>query len=266
VTSYRYSCYYDPCTCSYKQVATPVTSYALRAQTCPVQSWVQRCASVPVTTYQKSCYLQPQTTCCQTTTGPLIPTAAVGVEANGYINGGAAAPLNGGAAVAVPQQPYPAQPQQPYPAQPPQIQVTPPQNGAPPTIRDIPPSGPNVGNMSLSQPRFPTQQPNGWQAAPAQNRPAAPPVKLERIVFGPESYVEGQVARADNTLKAGATILFVSAQNGERHTATANATGQFHISLASGSYLVYVPGRDGTPLFHSRVNVAKNQPTRLVVN
>jgi hypothetical protein len=211
---------------------------------------------VPVTTYQKSCYLQPQTTCCQTTTGPLIPTAAAAVETGAHINGGMA-PINGGAAVAVPQQPYPAQP--------PQIQVTPPQSSAPPTIRDIPPSGPNVGNMSLSQPRFPTQQPNGWQAAPAQNRPAAPPVKLERIVFGPESYVEGQVARNDKT-QAGATILFVSAQNGERHTATANAAGQFQIGLASGSYLVYVPGRDGTPLFHSRVNVAKNQPTRLVVN
>jgi hypothetical protein len=259
VTSYRYSCYYDPCTCSYKQVATPVVSYALRAQTCPVQSWVQRCASVPVTTYQKSCYLQPQTTCCQTTTGPLIPTAAVGVEANGYLNGG----VNGGAAVAVPQQPFP---QQPYPQQPPQIQVTPPQSSAPPTIRDIPPSGPNVGNMSLSQPpRFPTQPPGGWQAAPVQNRPAAPPVKLERIVFGPESYVEGQIVRGDNTPGSGASVLFVSAQSGQRHTATANAAGRFQINLASGSYLVYVPGRDGTPLFHSRVSVANNQPTRLSV-
>jgi hypothetical protein len=248
VTSYRYSCYYDPCTCSYKQVATPVTSYSLRAQTCPVQSWVQRCASVPVTSYQKSCYLQPQTTCCQTTTGPLIPTAAVGVEANGHFNGA----VNGGAAVAVPQYAQPPQiqaaPQ--FQTQPPQIQATPPQGNGPPSIRDIPPSGPNVGNMSLSQPRFPGQQPNGWQAAPVQNRPPAPPVKLERIVFGPESYVEGQVVRGDKTPKAGASILFV---------------GQFQIGLASGSYLVYVPGSDGTPLFHSRVNVAKNQPTRLSV-
>src|SRR5947209_10077603 len=43
VTSYRYSSYYDPCSCSCQQVATPVTSYALRAQNCPVQSWAQRC-------------------------------------------------------------------------------------------------------------------------------------------------------------------------------------------------------------------------------
>src|SRR5207249_2620781 len=73
VVSYRYSSYYDPCSCALQQVATPVTSYQLRAQSSPVQSWVQRCAQVPVTSYQKSCYWQPQTTCCQTSIGAPIP-------------------------------------------------------------------------------------------------------------------------------------------------------------------------------------------------
>jgi len=49
VTSYRYSMYFDPTCCSYQQVATPVTSYQIRAQCCPVQTWVQRCCTVPVT-------------------------------------------------------------------------------------------------------------------------------------------------------------------------------------------------------------------------
>jgi hypothetical protein len=245
VTSYRYSCYYDPCTCSYQQVATPVTSYQLRAQSCPVQSWVARCAQVPVTTYQKSCYLQPQTTCCTTSTGALIP-------ANGGVDVAPAAPA------------YPQQ----FPQQPPQIQVTPPQSPPPPQIKDsTAPSGPHVGNMSFTQPRFaaPPQQPNPWQAAPANRPPAAPPVKLERIVFGPESYVEGQIVQRDQTPRAGASVLFVSAETGSRQTVTANGTGRFQVNLASGNWLVYVPGRDGTPLFHSRVNVNDKQPTRITV-
>jgi hypothetical protein len=266
VTSYRYSCYYDPCTCSYQQVATPTTSYQLREKCCPVQSWVARCAQVPVTTYQKACYLQPQTTCCQTTTGPLIPTAAVGGAAyngvgvaapyNGF-NGGVAAPYNGnGASFGGPQ----------INVNPPQIQVTPPQTNPPPQIKDgFAPSGPNVGNMSRGQPNG---QPNGWQAAPTQAVPTqnpTPPVKLDRIVFGPESYVDGQVVKGDRSPRAGASVLFVSADNGQRHTATANAAGQFQVSLASGNWLVYVPNSDGTALFHSRVNVRANERTPLMV-
>jgi hypothetical protein len=243
VTSYRYSCYYDPCTCSYKQVATPVTSYQLRSQCCPVQSWVARCAQVPVTTYQKCCYLQPQTTCCTTTTGNLIP-------ANGAVDAGAPPAV-------FPSHTAPSQ-------QPPQIQVNPPQTNAPPTIKDsTAPSGPHVGNTS-SRFAAPSQQP-AWQAAPANTAPANPPVKLERIVFGPESYVEGQVVRNDQTPKGGASVLFVSADTGSRQTVTANANGRFQVNLASGSWLVYVPGRDGTPLFHSRASVNDNQPTRITV-
>lgn len=213
-----------------------------------MQSWVARCAQVPVTTYQKSCYLQPQTTCCTTTPGALIPM-------NGAMpgNGAMAAPPMVNAVV---------------PNQPPQVDVNPPPSNQyqNPQIRDQAPAGPNVGNMSLSQPRYayPGQHlPQNWQAAPKQPAPATPAVKLDRIVFGPESLVEGQIVRNDRTPRAGANILFVSADSGTRHAVTANGSGQFQTRLASGSYLVYVPNADGTPLFHSRVNVRDNQPTRL---
>jgi hypothetical protein len=251
VTSYRYSCYYDPCTCSYQQVATPVTSYSLRAQCCPVQSWVQRCAQVPVTSYQKACYLEPRTTCCQTTVGALIPAQC---DTPGVVPNYGAPPA--------------------YGAGPPQIHASPP-NGVqpqvpagPPQIKDnLAPHGPNVGNTSFTPRIAYTAQPN-WQVTNhAQNKAQAPPVKLERIVFGPESFVEGQIVRKDQTPNSGANILFVSADNGARHTATANAAGRFQIHLAKGNWLVYVPGRDGTPLFHSRVNVNDNQAARInVVN
>src|SRR5207249_289791 len=73
---YRYTCAYDPCTGCPQQVATPVTCYQLRAQSCPVQSWVQRCCSVPVTTYQRVSYWEPQTTCCNPCPSPCPPVAA----------------------------------------------------------------------------------------------------------------------------------------------------------------------------------------------
>lgn len=244
VTCYRTSYYFDPCTCCYKQVATPVTSYELRSKCCPVQTWVQRCAQVPVTTYQKSCYLEPRTTCCQTTVGALIPTAAA-----------APAPV-----IANP----PSVTVNP-PANPPSVIATPPANNTapPPQIKDQPgPSGPNVGNnTSLSSPQ------SNWQA-PANIVPQSnpqPQVKLDRIVYGPESFVEGQVVRTDNAPRANASILFVSADNGKRETATSNGAGRFQVNLASGNWLVYVQNNDGTAQFHSRLNVQEQQTARITL-
>src|SRR5262245_24575391 len=197
VTSYRYSCYYDPCTCSYQQVATPQTCYQLRSKCCPVQSWVKRCCQVPVTTMQESFYLEPRTTCCTTTVGAPIPYCNGGPTG---ISGGAPAPAAGNPPNVIANPP----PQQTAP--PPQM----------PQIKDsFAPSGPNVGNTSL-------QQQSQWQA-PATMVPSSggntqshPPVKLDRIVFGPESYVDGQIVRTDNEPRPNVNVLFVSSDNGKR--------------------------------------------------
>jgi len=245
VTSYRYSCYYDPCTCSYQQVATPQTCYQLRSQCCPVQTWVKRCCQVPVTTMQESFYLEPRTTCCTTTVGAPIPYPNGGPT---VISGGAPAAGNPPSVIANP---------------PPQQTAPPPQM---PQIKDsFAPSGPNVGNTSL-------QQQSQWQA-PATMTPSAsggkaqpnPQVKLDRIVFGPESYVEGQIVRTDNAPRPNVNVLFVSADNGQREMATANNSGRFQISLASGNWLVYVQARDGTAQFHSKLSVQEHQTARLTV-
>jgi hypothetical protein len=241
VTTCRTSCYYDPCTCSYQQVSTPVTTLELRSKCCPVQSWVQRCVQVPVTTYQKSCYWEPKTTCCQTTTGPLIPMCPNG------------APPNVQAGIA----PMPT-PTQGYP---PTITPSPPgQTGPPPVIDQNAPVGPSGGKTSFSN------QPQ-WQA-PANVAPQSnpqPQVQLQRIVFGPESYVEGQIVRADQSPKSNASVLFVSADNGKRETVTANDRGRFHVTLASGNWLVYVQGRDGTAQFHSQLRVQEQQTARITL-
>ena len=238
VTSYRYSCYYDPCTCNYQQVATPVVTHELRAKSCPVQSWVQRCAQVPVTMLQKSCYLEPQTTCCQTTIGALIPIGANGAPA--YGNGA------------------------PPPGNPPNVIANPPPQSPPPPIKDSPaPGGPYGGSTSFSNPQ------SQWQApatiVPQSNPQPHPQVQLERIVFGPESFVDGQVVRSDNAPRPGASVLFVSADNGKREAVTANDRGRFQVNLASGNWLVYVQGRDGTAQFHSRLSVQDRQTARITL-
>ncbi len=232
VTTYRYSSYYDPCTCCYQQVAVPQTSYELRTKQCPVQSWVSRCVQVPVQGYQKVDYWQPQTTCCTTTLGAPI---------------GAAPPVIAPA-------PAPAPVPVPLPA-------------------DVPPSisGSKTPGSGMSEPKMydryypPIQKLTpgaSWQpqlGIPVPVQPQAPapqpPVKLDRIAVGPNSQVEGQVLRSDNSPKPSAKVLFIEASTGKRQTINANTAGRFQIELPAGSWHVYLHGADDQPIYHSRVDV-----------
>jgi hypothetical protein len=258
VTSYRYSCYYDPCTCSYQQVAVPCTTQVLRSQCCPVQSWVARCCAVPVTTYQKSCYLEPHTTCCQTTVGALIP-----IGCSGTAPATAAPPVvTPGATPGVTPGVMPG-----ATTNPPQIEqrsLTVP----PPVINE---QRQPTGGASLTPGQAPWQ-PNG--AAPSgvtpsglrPNSPPPPPVKLDRIVVGPDARVEGQVVRSDNTPRPNAQVLFVRAdRQGDIRSTTANSAGRFNIDLAAGGWLVYLTNPDGTQAYHSRIDVTGAQPPQMVL-
>jgi hypothetical protein len=259
VTSYRYSAYYDPCTCATTQVAVPSVSYQLREQKCPVQSWVSRCVQVPVQGYQKVDYWQPQTTCCNTTLGAPI--------------------MNG--------QPPPqvAPPPQPQPQPPPQISpsYSPPPEG-PPSISGSKTPGTGASKSPMWDSYYPPMQPNmpeartstpnaSWQPqlgnpvpiqtnrppVQPQPQPAAPPVKFDRIAVGPDSQVEGQVVRSDNSPKASAKILFVNAATGQRQTIYANTAGRFQTQLATGSWLVYLHGANDIATYHSRIDVNGSQ-------
>jgi hypothetical protein len=239
VTSYTYTSYYDPCTCSCYQVATPVCSYALRAQQCPVQSWVQRCCSVPVTTYQKTCYWEPQTTCCQTTC-----QTTVGAPIQAPCTSAAAPP----AASAVP---------------PPAINEN---RGTapPPVIKE------NNGSTDRYYQKPTNFQQPGLGIPPAVRpvTPPPPPVRLDRIVVGPDARVDGQVVRSDNTPRPNARVMFVSADRlAPNQTIYANSAGRFEADLSPGGWLVYLDAPDGTQLYHSRIEVSPNQrssPIRLV--
>jgi hypothetical protein len=226
VTTYRYSCYYDPCSCSYQQVATPCTSYVARQQCCPVQSWVQRCAQVPVTTYQKSFYWEPQTTCCSTTSAAPAPAA---------------------------------------PCEPRQTAPPPTGTGAPPQV-----DGKSSGSYDeyYKQPGNPQSQyrqlnPNG-QAAPQV--PAGPGVKLERIALDNGNGVSGQVVNDAKAPRSGVQVTFVSAKRqAADKTVTSDASGQFHVDLSAGGWLVYLRTADGQQVYHSRIDVESKQKTPIVL-
>ncbi len=247
VTSYRYSCYYDPCTCSYQQVACPTTSYQLRSQCCPVQSWVQRCCQVPVTSYQQAFYYEPVTECCQPA-NPCQPTAAVAA---------APAPDCGNpAAAASPAYPtYPTTPAAPG-AQP----------GATPRV-DEQPNRINTDGLRFypSTPR--ESMPPASGSSLRQPLPAAPPpVKFDRIASGLAGQVQGQVVRADARPLANVRVLFVCADRREpQQTAATDGSGKFEVSLASGSWLVYLPGADGKPSFQRKIDVQNNQPRQMLL-
>ena len=243
VTSYRYRAYYDPCSCGYQQVATPVTSYQIRAQSSPVQSWVQRCAQVPVTSYQKSCYWQPQTTCCQTTVGALIPAGTTVGAPRRCTDGASEHHADPGAPPNIDEQRGPASFDKSYY----------------PQTRQNPVAVPNASwRPTLGVPTFPTTSPS---------LPAPPPVKLDRIVVGPDATVEGQVVRNDNAPRPDAKIVFVSSsQPDAQRTVTANSAGRFYVALASGSWNVYLQGLDGKQNFYTRIDVGTAQPGRLTIN
>lgn len=255
-TSYKYSCYYDPCTCSYQQVAVPTTTYTLKAKCCPVQSWVQKCCQVPVTSYQKCCYWEPQTTCCTTVPGaaPVMPAAP---------NGGGIAVPNGGGTVAPP----PVN-EQKIPGLPPPPPDTPPN----PNKFYGPPAGDGSPTKSYGAPH------NGWQGqpslglpVPAAKPPAAPPapkppIQLDKFASLPGTAVKGQVVTFANAPKPNTQLVFVPAgQKGPQQAVTANAVGQFNVALASGQWHVYIQQPGGQPAYHSKIQVAADQPSYLTL-
>jgi hypothetical protein len=244
VCSYRYSCYYDPCSCSYQQVATPVTSYVMRQQCCPVTSYLQRCCMVPTTSYRQVCYWEAVPTCSPCPTCPSCPTCN-GSSCDGQPhNGGAPAvdesriPPGGGGPPAVDESRKPFDPSRQYPAD---------------------PMNPATGRQNAKQPL------RARPVAPTPPPPPPPAVKLDRIVSAPATPgVTGQVLKANRTAASGAKVSFVNeAKTADRQTVTAGTDGQFTVSLASGSWLVYVHDGKGQMQFHSKVDV-KGSETKLM--
>lgn len=242
VTSYSYSCYYDPCTCSYQQVACPSTSYQLRSQTCAVQSYLQRTCQVPVTSYRLQTYYEPVTTCA-----PACPA------------------------------PAPCCPTSTSPGVSEQITPVPSSAGQPGVSESTSPANKSGEDYQrYYQPplrqdgKKPASESSYRQPAPfrPRNLPDAPKVRLDRIVAlpGSSSQVQGQVVTSKQAPRSGAKVLFVSTtRQGPQESVTADRSGQFHVTLASGGWLVYLNGPDGKLTFHSKIEVRPEQNRQVLL-
>jgi hypothetical protein len=96
--------------------------------------------------------------------------------------------------------------------------------------------------------------------------PPPPAVRLDRIVVGPNAWVEGQVVRSDNTPRPNAQLTFVSADRlAPRQVVSANSAGRFQVTLASGGWMVFINGPDGVQTYHSRIEVGEHQSPRITL-
>jgi hypothetical protein len=55
------------------------------------------------------------------------------------------------------------------------------------------------------------------------------------------------------------TFVHAERKGDPESAATADNKGQFQVQLASGRWLVYVPGPDGKPTLHSQVEVRADE-------
>jgi hypothetical protein len=116
-------------------------------------------------------------------------------------------------------------------------------------------------------PAAPSRQMTPQTPVPSPLPAAAPPkVRLDRIVLGSGPSIEGQVVSQDRAPASGAQLLFINAERqGSQQSVTADERGQFHVSLASGGWLVYVRGADGTPVFKSRIDVRGEETKQMTL-
>jgi hypothetical protein len=249
VTSYTYSSYYDPCSCSCQQVATPVTSYRLRSQCNACVNYVARVSYKPVTSYRQSCYMEavqvpacpaPCPTCpapCPTcpTAAPAIAPAAAAIVAP------AAPPAN---------------------TQAPPLNL--PSDPAQPGLSEQRQPAPTGAGLEQQRNQYYPQMPS-LQSRPTQI-PAVPSFKPERVASRtlPGSTVNGQVVSSNFAPKAGAQIVFVNAAQQDVR-ATADATGRFQVSLASGNWTVYLADNNGGLAYHNQFTVSNSDSGPLTV-
>jgi hypothetical protein len=247
VTSYTYSSFFDHCSCSCQQVATPVTSFRLRSQCNTVTNYVARTCWRPVTTFRQSCFMEavqvpacpPPCPTCPTAAAPPCPTCP-----------------QTGAAIVAPQAVAPA--------------AIPPLNVSP----EPPAAGLNE-QRAPAQPGLSEQRDFYTPIPPATNqslRPGVQPIS-PAPVYKPErvasrtlsgSTVNGQVVRNDFAPRAGVQIVFVNGQKQDVRT-TADASGRFQVNLASGDWYVYVADASGGLAYHNQFTVRSSDTGPLTV-
>lgn len=125
--------------------------------------------------------------------------------------------------------------------------------------------GAGIGESS-EPPRI--KSPGIPESSPKKVSPTPTTVRPDRIASRTNAggRLAGQVVRDDRiTPRANATLKFVAEKSGEEVIAKADPTGRFAVDLPAGEWTLYAPGAEGKSVFHSTVNVRKDDDRRVTV-
>ena len=50
-----------------------------------------------------------------------------------------------------------------------------------------------------------------------------------------------------------------------RQVVSANSAGRFYVTLAAGGWMVFINGPEGTPVFHSRIEIGDRQAPQVTL-
>ena len=215
VTSYTYSSYYDPCSCSCQQIAVPRTSYRLREQCNTVMRYVERIRMVPtqsqrlvtetqpVVTY----YYPPQSDACPPTAG-LAPAAGPAVD----------------------------------------------ELRTPPSVVPSGPGGGTGDNLPrMDLPTNPnTSRPRPGVVPPAPRlRPDLTTSRSAVVTVRGEVVENDQMTPRS----AARVVFVSANNPERREYATANGYGEFDLRLPAGNWYVYLGGADGRVTYHRQVTL-----------
>jgi hypothetical protein len=237
----------------------PVTTYKRETFTEAVTSYRTSYHWEPVTSYRYTSYYDPCTGCCQQVATPRT-SYRLRSQCNpvvSYVQRCRLVPVTEMRAS------YYLEPVITYaqPACPPPCSDSPtPQinesgtNGAPQRMPQI-----NEGVSSDGGNLLPKQNIGGQQS---RSKFTPPPVKNPR----PErtasfdknrGAIQGSVVFSDRiTPRGNAKILFVNVEkNGPQESVQTDELGRFSTQLETGDWLMYVPGKDGKPEFHTRLTI-----------
>jgi hypothetical protein len=235
----------------------PVTEYVRKSYYEPVTKKVTSYYYEPVTEYKYTTYYDPCTGCpqrvCQPTTSYRLRSQCNSVTS--YVERCAMVPVTSLKPVTY-QQPvvsYYYPPTASGSFFPPAPAAAPPA-AAGPTVEQLRESQPSVmpGGSDTNIPK--TQVPVDPQSRPRPGTALRPEKTVSR---SSTVAVRGEVVTNDQiTPRPGAKLVFVNAEKqDEKKYATANAFGEFDLTLKSGTWFMYVGGTSGNADFHKKLTL-----------
>jgi hypothetical protein len=230
VTTYRTSYFYEPvCSYRYSCYFDPCTCRYQTVAT-PVTSYRLRSQCCPVTTYLQRCCMTPVTTYRAMCYYEPVTTCC-------DTPGGTPAPASQETTDSLP---------------------GPPPSGTRPPVGSKEERFPSSGDSSRPDVMPPANLKRNSE------KPLNP--RIDRIASRDGQNIDGRVVDGGRQALAGAKVLFVNVERkSDRHTATADRSGNFRAELSEGAWLVYTHDDQGKPVFSRRVEVPAGRSIQLTL-